>query len=140
MIRWSTLFVVFVAGLATGFAAKSVADIGFKKSVNKGLLSEAEAWVQACRRAVTQYRLVQGRQPQTAADLFKVGLLKPDDAPFERLRGGSRWVSQWDGQGGFLYLSATGQVFLNADISRQKFTRHDWRRIIDGHLLPPGVL
>ena len=140
MIRWSSIFIVFVAGFAAGFAGKSVADIGMKKSVNRGLLSEAEAWVQAGRRAVAQFRQKEGRLPVAAVELFKTGLLKADDAPYERLRGGARWVGQWDGQGGFLYVSATGQVYLNADISRQKFSRDDWRKIIDGALLPPGVL
>lgn len=133
------LFILLAAGFALGFAAQSVLAIGFRKMRTAEFLAHAEAQVQGIRARVTAFRAQKGRFPKDPAEMQAAGFWRAEAPPVERLRGSGDWVGAFDGRGGFLYLSATGQVFLNTDLKREKLRRADMDKLTHGNLLPPGT-
>jgi hypothetical protein len=71
--------------------------------------------------------------------MVAAGFWSPELPPVERLRGSADWVSAYDGEGGFLYLSTTGQIYLNTDLTREKLRGEDIRKLETGDLVPPGA-
>jgi hypothetical protein len=131
--------ILLLAGFMAGFGMKSVIDITFKKFRNAEFVSEAAGLLGVLRGKVTAYQAKNGRYPGDASAMQAAGFWAVADPPREWLgAGGSRWVTQFDGQGGFLYLSVTGQIFLNTDLSREKLFRADRKRLES--LVPPGAL
>lgn len=139
MKRLPQYVIVFVAGLVAGFGAFAGSQIFQKKMRTAVFLAEARVEVDNLRQKVTAFRVQAKRYPVDAAELVKAGIVDPAKPPVERLRGSSRIVKAWDGEGGFLYLSATGQVYLNADMKREKLLGADIDRLKNGDLLPPGT-
>ena len=130
--------ILILAGFCLGWGAQSGMGIAMRKSTNSRFISESEIALKVARAAVASFKAREKRLPKSAAELFAKGYLDPADPPAESWHRGARWASEWDGEGGFLYLSATGQVFLNADVSREKFMGRDWKRVLNGDLFPPG--
>jgi len=79
----------------------------------------------------------QGRYPRDAAEMAAAGLWAVSDPPVERLRGGAQWVGHFDGEGGFLYDSATGRVLLNVDLKNEKLRAQDRAQVLLGGIVPP---
>lgn len=132
--------ILLIAGFCLGWGAQSGAGIAMRKSSNSRFISESEISLKVARSAVEAFRAREKRFPKSAAELFAKGDLDPLDPPAESWHRGARWSPAWDGEGGFVYLSATGQVYLNADVSREKFFSKDWKRVLDGGLFPPGKI
>lgn len=131
--------ILLLAGFACGFAAQSVLAIGFRKMRTAEFLAYAKAEVGGLRKKVEAFKAQKGRYPKDAAEMAAAGFWAPEQPPVERLRGSGAWVTAYDGQGGFLYLSATGQIFLNTDLKREKLRRVDQDELMHGDLLPPGT-
>lgn len=132
--------ILLIAGFCLGWGAQSGAGIAMRKSTNSRLISESEIALKVARAGVASFKAREKRFPRGVAELFSHADLDPADPPAESWHRGARWASTWDGEGGFLYLSATGQVYLNADVSREKFFRADWKRVLDGDLFPKGKI
>jgi hypothetical protein len=133
------LLITLVAGVALGFGTQSVMSIGFKKMRTSLLLAEAQAQVVGLNAKVQAFHAARGRYPKDAAEMEAAGFWRADEPPVERLKGSGHWATAFDGDGGFLYLSATGQVFLNADLKREKLRASDIQLLQSGTLVPPGT-
>ncbi len=129
-----------LVGGMLGFGIQSVLSIGFRYTRNAEFLAEALGSLQEARTAIRLYHAQKGRWPADSNQLVQAGLLDANNPPIERLRGSARWVGRFDGQGGFLYLSATGQIYLNTDLRREKFTPADWKRLKEADMLLAGTL
>lgn len=131
--------IVALAAFVAGFAVQSVLAVGFRKMRTAQLLAQAETQLQALRASVRAFYAEKGRYPKDAAEMQAAGFWSPAQPPVERLRGSGAWVDRFDGQGGFVYLSATGQIHLNTDLKREKLRKADKERLQKGDLLPPGA-
>ena len=132
------VIILLLVGFMAGFGMKGVLDITFKKFRNAEFVAEAGGLLGVLRGKVLAYHTQKGHFPQDAASMQAAGFWTIADPPKERLRGGSQWVAQFDGEGGFLYLSNTGQIFLNTDLSREKLFKADRERV--RALVPQGAL
>jgi hypothetical protein len=132
--------IVAVAAFCLGFVVQSVMGVTLRKAANSRFISESELELKELRAALSGFHAKEKRFPAGVAELYAKGYLDPAQPPVESMRRKARWVSRWDGEGGFVYLSATGQVYLNADVSREKFFRIDWKRVKDGAMFPPGKI
>jgi hypothetical protein len=130
--------ILILAGFLAGFGGKSVLDITFKKFRNAEFVAEAQGLVGVLRGKLKAFRAQKGRFPRDPAEMQAAGFWSVAQPPQERLKGGSRWASSFDGEGGFLYLSGTGELFLNTDLSREKLFSADRERVRS--LVPPGSL
>ena len=119
------VFILLLAGFIAGFGSQSVLAIGFRKARNAEFVAEAASRLGALRAKIQGFKAQKGRFPKDAAEMQAAGFWTPALPPRERLRGGSQWVSAFDGEGGFLYLSSTGELYLNTDLSREKLRRAD---------------
>jgi hypothetical protein len=133
------LIITLLAGVALGFGAQSVMSIGFKKMRTASLLAEARGQVIGLNAKVQAFKAAKGRYPKDAAEMAAAGFWRADELPVERLKGSGHWATDFDGEGGFLYLSATGQVFLNTDLKREKLRRADIELLKSGTLVPLGT-
>lgn len=133
------LLISLLAGLVLGFGTQSVAAIGFRKMRTAEFLAGAQAQVLGLRAKVQAFKAEKGRYPKDAAEMQAAGFWTAAQPPVERLRGSGAWVSVFDGQGGFLYLSATGMIHLNTDLKREKLRKADKQLLQTGDLLPPGT-
>jgi|GEM_PF-2746781 len=131
--------ILFVAAFALGFGFQSVLAITFRKARTAVFLAEANGQVQGLRRKIAEFRRRRGRPPRDVAEMVAQGFWSPSRPPTERLRGSSDWVNTYDGQGGFLYLTSSGQIYLNTDLSREKLRDADKRELESGDLVPPGT-
>ena len=134
----SKLIISLVAGLCLGFGIQSVASIGFQKMRTAELLGEAVGEIRHLDDGIKAFHARRGRYPRDPAEMLAAGLWTVDQPPVERLRGGARWVRGFDGRGGFMYDSATGQVFLNVDLKNDKLRSQDADEIRQGGIVPPG--
>lgn len=132
--------IMALAGFCLGWGLHSVVGIGMRKSANSRFLSESEITLKSTRAAVARFRDREKRFPGGLGELLAKGDLDAANVPIEAMRKGARWVSAWDGDGGFVYLSGTGELFLNADISREKLLRADWKRVLEGDMFPKGKI
>ena len=132
------VIILLLAGFLVGFGMQSVIAIQFRKFRNAEFVAEAEGLLDVLRGKVKAYQAKTGRYPADAQTMVTAGFWTVAEPPRERLRGGSRWVSQFDGTGGFCYLSPTGEIFLNTDLSREKLFRADRERV--RALVPAGTL
>jgi hypothetical protein len=132
--------IMFVAGFCMGWGAQSLMGIAMRKSANSRFLSESELTLETLRARIASFKAKEKRFPKGIDELVAKGYVSPSDPPVESMQRGARWVPEWDGDGGFLYLSSTGEVYLNADVSREKFFRVDWKRVLDGDLFPKGKI
>jgi hypothetical protein len=133
------VIILLLAGFIAGFNLQSVLAVVFKKARNAEYVASAEGLVGVLRAKVKVYQAKTGRFPRDAAEMQAQGFWTVADPPREWLgQGGSRWVPAFDGEGGFLYLSATGQIYLNTDLSREKLRWADRQRV--RALVPPGTL
>jgi hypothetical protein len=132
------VIILLLAGFVAGFGFQSVLAITFKKFRNAEFVSESAGLIGVLRGKLAAFEAQKGRYPRDVAEMQAAGFWTVADPPFEHFLGGSRWVTQYDGEGGFLYLSATGQVFLNTELSREKLSWADRDRV--RALLPPGTL
>ena len=133
------LVILLLAGFMAGFAFQSVLAITFRKARTAVFLAEAEAQIRGLREKVAAFRAAHGRPPRDVSEMVAQGFWDPSQPPAERLRGSANWVTAFDGEGGFLYLSATGQIFLNDDLKREKLRAEDMRKLESGQLVPPGT-
>lgn len=133
------LIILLLAGFVAGFGAYAGTNIFQRKMRTSAFLAEAEGEVLGLRQKVAAYEARRGRRPKDVAELVRSGFWDPQQPPVERLRGQARWSGVWDGDGGFCYLSSTGQIYLNADLKREKLLRSDIERLKTGDLLPPGT-
>ena len=140
MQNLSKLIICLVAGFALGFGAEGIVNIGFQKMRTAALLGEAVAQLRHLDDEVKAFQAVHGRYPKDADEMAKAGLWKAGDPPVERLRGGAQWVSRFDGEGGFLYDSATGQVLLNVDLRNEKLRFSDAALVRKGGIVPAGAI
>jgi len=125
------VFILLLAGFMAGFGFQSVLAIGFRKARNAEFVAEAASRIGSLRGKIQAFKVEKGRYPKDAAEMQSAGFWSPDLPPRERLRGGCQWVSQFDGEGGFLYLSATGQLYLNTDLAREKLRSADREKLRD---------
>ena len=123
------VFILLLAGFMAGFGFQSVLAIGFRKARNAEFVAEAASRLGALRAKIQGFKDQKGRYPRDAAEMQAAGFWSPEQPPRERLRGGCQWVSSFDGEGGFLYLSPTGQLFLNTDLSREKLRSADREKL-----------
>jgi hypothetical protein len=128
------VFILLLAGFALGWVAQSVMGITMRKAANTRFLDESEGTLKGLRARIQAFKASRGRWPKGPAELG----LDQASPPFESLRHSARWVGAWDGQGGFLYSAETGELYLNADLSREKLFRADWKRVLEGGLFPKG--
>jgi hypothetical protein len=132
--------ILLVAGFCLGWGAQSLMGIAMRKSANSRFLSESELTLKAARGKVASFKAREKRFPAGVGELVAKGYLDAADMPIESMHREARWVGEWDGDGGFVYLSSTGELYLNADVSREKFFRSDWKRVLDGDLFPKGKI
>jgi len=132
--------IMALGGFCLGWGAQSVMGIAMRKSANSRFLSESELTLKSTRAAIARFQAREKRFPKGPAELLLKGDLQASSMPVESMRKGAQWVPAWDGQGGFVYLSASGQVFINADVSREKFFRSDWKRVLEGGMFPKGKI
>lgn len=132
--------ILVLGGFCLGWGAQSVMGIGIRKAANSRFLSESEMTLKAARAAIGRFRARDKRYPKGPGELFAKGDLDPANPPVEFMHKSPRWAAEWDGEGGFVYSSATGEVYLNADVSREKFFRSDWKRVFEGGLFPKGKI
>ncbi len=132
--------IIGLAGFGLGWAAQSGFGIALRKARNRAFLDESESRLKALRLMVRDHHARKGRFPGGPGDLYASGALSPLDPPVEGMRRGAKWVGAFDGEGGFVYLSPTGELYLNADVSREKFFRSDWKRVLEGGLFPKGSI
>lgn len=133
------LVILLLAGFTAGFAFQSVLAVGFRKMRTAQFLAQAEAQVRGLRVGVAAFQAEKGRFPKDAAEMQAAGLWTAAQPPVERLRGSGAWVTVFDGQGGFVYLSPSGRIYLNTDLKREKLRRMDKEKLQTGDLLPPGT-
>jgi hypothetical protein len=133
------LLIVAVAAFACGFAFQSVLAVTFRKARTAVFLAEADAQVRGLREKVAAFKRAHGRVPRGPAEMVAAGFWSPSQPPVERLRGSADWVGAFDGEGGFLYVSSTGRIYLNDDLKREKMRATDIRALETGDLLPPGT-
>jgi hypothetical protein len=129
-----------LVGFILGWGSQSVIGIKFRKFRNADFLEQSELILRSLRRELGAFKAKNGRAAKGPMELYVSGQLNPADPPRESLRMQSRWVNQWDGEGGFLYLTASGQIYLNADVSREKFFRSDWKKVLESDLFPPHAI
>ncbi len=129
-----------LAGFCLGWGAQSVMGITMRKAANSRFLAESESTLKSLRSSIGAFKDKEGRFPAGVPELYAKGYLDPSHPPQESMRRGAQWRDAWDGEGGFVYQSAVGAVFLNADVSREKFFPADWDRIKKGGLFPPGKI
>jgi hypothetical protein len=139
MKNLSKLVICLVAGFALGFGAEGIVNIGFQKMRTAEILGEAVAQLKHLDDETLAFQAVHGRFPKDAAEMATAGLWKPSDPPVERLRGGAQWVTVFDGEGGFLYDSATGKVYLNVDLKNEKLRAADAAEVRQGGIVPDGT-
>lgn len=132
------VFILLLAGFMAGFGFQSVLAIGFRKARNAEFVAEAAARLGGLRSKIQAFKAEKGRYPNDAAEMLAAGFWTVASPPRERLRGGSQWVSEFNGEGGFCYLSPTGKLYLNTDLSREKLRRVDREKVKD--LVPVGTL
>jgi hypothetical protein len=132
--------IMFLAGFCVGWGAQSLMGIAMRKSANSRFLSESELTLEGLRAGIARFKASEKRFPKNVQELVAKGEINPSDPPVESMQRGARWVSVWDGEGGFVYLSGTGEVYLNADVSREKFFHADWKRVLEGDLFPKGKI
>jgi hypothetical protein len=132
------VIILLLAGFIAGFGMQSILAITFRKARNAEFTAEAAGLIGVLRGKVAAFQAQKGRYPRDAAEMQAAGFWSVAEPPFEHFLGASRWVSAYDGEGGFLYLSATGQIFLNTELSREKLRWADRDRV--RALLPPGTL
>jgi hypothetical protein len=132
------VIILLLAGFVAGFGMQSVLAITFRKFRNAEFVAEADGLIGVLRSKVKAYQAKNGRYPRDVEEMQAAGFWTVAQPPFEHLRGGSQWVTQYDGEGGFVYLSATGEIFLNTELSREKLRWADRDRVRT--LLPPGTL
>lgn len=132
--------IVAVAAFCLGFMVQSIMRVTLRKAANSRFVSESDLTLQALRATLSRFHNKENRFPVGVAELYAKGYLDPAQPPVESMRRGATWLPAWDGEGGFVYLSATGQVYLNADVSREKFFSNDWKRVKDGTMFPPGKI
>ena len=133
------LLILLLAGFVAGFGSQSVLAITFRKERTAVFLAEAEGQILGLRAKVADFRLRRGRFPRDASEMVAEGFWTSARPPVERLRGSADWVAAYDGEGGFVYLSATGRIYLNTDLKREKLRPADMRKLETGDLLPPGT-
>lgn len=133
------LLITLLAGFVLGFGGFSVVQIGQRKLRTAVFLAEAEGQVMGLRAKVAAFKAAKGRYPRDTAEMVAAGFWAVQSPPVERLRGRPDWVTEFDGEGGFVYLSATGKIYLNTDLKREKFLRSDKQKLMTGDLLPPGT-
>lgn len=133
------LIITLIAGIAFGFGLQSITSIGFSKMRTAEFLAYAQAEVQGMRKKTEAFHAEKGRYPKDVAEMAAAGFWRPSQPPTERLRGSGAWVTQYDGEGGFLYLSATGKIYLNVDLKNDKLRSADRAMLLAGDLLPPGT-
>jgi hypothetical protein len=133
------LLILLLAGFVAGFGTQSVLAITFRKARSAVFLAEAGAQIRGLRAKVAAFKTVHGRPPRDVAEMVAEGFWSPQSPPVERLRGSADWVGAFDGEGGFLYLTATGQIYLNTDLKREKLRGEDIRTLSTGDLVPPGT-
>ena len=131
--------IMLLAGFVLGFGGVSVVQIGQKKLRTAVFLAEAEGEVLGLRQRVAQFKAAQGRFPRDPGEMVTAGFWRVDEPPVERLRGSANWVTAYDGEGGFVYLSPSGKIYLNTDLKREKFLSTDKKKLMTGDLLPPGT-
>ncbi|HXC63785.1 MAG TPA: hypothetical protein VNZ67_05475, partial [bacterium] len=125
MQNLSKLLICLVAGFALGFGSEGIVNIGFQKMRTAAFLGEAVAQIHHLDDEALAFQAVHGRFPRDANEMAAAGLWKASDPPVERLRGGAQWVTAFDGEGGFVYASATGKVYLNVDLKNDKLRSAD---------------
>ena len=133
------LIILILAGFVAGFSAYAGTNIFQRKMRTSAFLAEAEGEVLGLRQKVAALQARTGHRPADVAALVRAGLWDPQHPPVERLRGQARWSGSWDGEGGFCYVSASGQIYLNTDLKREKLLGSDIERLKTGDLLPPGT-
>ncbi|HTB22409.1 MAG TPA: hypothetical protein VK914_06860 [bacterium] len=139
MKELSKIIIVFVAAFSAGFAFQGVLATTFRKARTAVFLAEADGQVQGLRLKVADFKRREGRFPKDIPEMVAQGFWSPAQPPCERLRGCADWVTAYDGEGGFLYLSATGQIYLNTDLTREKLRSADIHKLETGDLVPPGT-
>ena len=132
--------IVAVGAFCLGFVFQSVLGITLRKASNSRFVSETELTLKGLRATVQRFRDKERRFPRGVAELYAKGYLDPEQPPVESMRRGATWAPRWDGEGGFVYVSATGSLYINADVSREKFFKADWKRVKDGGMFPPGKI
>jgi hypothetical protein len=132
--------ILLVAGFCLGWGAEAGMGIAMRKSANSRFLDDSQVTLGSLRAVIAKFSATEKRFPKGVGELIAKGYLDPTDPPVESMHRGARWVGAWDGQGGFLYLSATGEIYLNADVSREKFLSSDWPRVLRGDLFPKGEI
>ncbi len=133
------LLIVAIAAFAAGFAFQGVLAVTFRKARTAIFLAEAEAQIRGLRVKVAEFKRVRGRPPKGPAEMVAEGFWSPSQPPVERMRGSADWVSSFTGDGGFLYVTATGQIYLNDDLKMEKMRALDIHKLETGDLLPPGT-
>jgi hypothetical protein len=133
------LVILLLAGFMAGFAAQIVLAITFRKARTAVFLSEAEGEIMGLRAKVADFKRLHGRYPSGPDEMLRAGFWPAAQPPVERLRGSADWSDRYDGEGGFLYLSATGQIYLNTDLTREKLRWDDIHKLEHGDLVPPGT-
>lgn len=139
MKELSKILIAFLIGCVLGFAGQAAARIGFRKIQTGNFLAEARSQVMGLRAKVAAFHAEKGRFPKDPAEMLAAGFWRVEAPPVERLRGSGRWSTRYDGEGGFVYLSATGQIYLNTNLTREKLLRSDIQALKQGDLLPPGA-
>lgn len=133
------LIITLIAGIALGFALQSITSIGFSKMRTSEFLAYAQAEVHGLRKKVEVFRAEKDRYPKDVTEMAAAGFWQPSLPPTERLRGSGAWVTQYDGEGGFVYLSGTGKIYLNVDLKNDKLRSVDRAMLLSGDLVPPGT-
>jgi hypothetical protein len=139
MKELSKILILLVAGFSAGFAFEGSLAITFRKARTAVFLAEANGEVQGLRIKVADFRHRKGRFPRDVPEMVAVGFWSPVQPPTERLRGSADWVNAYDGEGGFVYLTASGRIYLNTDLTREKLRSADIRMLETGDLVPPGT-
>jgi hypothetical protein len=139
MKELSKILILLVAGFSAGFAFEGSLAITFRKARTAVFLAEADGQVKGLRLKVADFRRRKGRFPRDVQEMVAQGFWSPVEPPTERLRGSADWVNAYDGEGGFVYLTATGQIYLNTDLTREKLRSADVRMLETGDLVPPGT-
>lgn len=132
--------IVLLAGFCLGWFAQSGMGIAMRKSAGSRLLSESELSLKTGRDQIAAYKSKQKRFPTGASELSAAGYLDPGLPLVESFSKSGRWASEWDGKGGFVYLTQSGELYLNIDVSREKLFRTDWERVLEGNLFPKGKI
>jgi hypothetical protein len=140
MKEFQNYSIVAVVAFGLGFSSWTGLGVFQRKTANSRFLLESHHTLEGIRGSLKRFRQEKGRFPRNVSELYDGAYLDPAQPPIESMRRGGQWVSAWDGEGGFLYLSGTGQVYLNADVSREKFFGNDWKEVLEGGMFPPGKI